>query len=416
MAGNKNSISRKNFLKAAGAVGAGSLLLPLDSLAAAQADSNSTESKSKVVPTRPFGKTDVNVPILCLGGAFGRSSDLLLKQAINMGVSLWDTASVYLRGNSEKAIGKYFAKFPEDRNKVFLLTKTYSVVTNAWDKNLAKSLERMNTSYIDLFLIHSVELFEELLPYKNSALWAEEAKSEGKIRFFGFSTHTNVERNLMKASKCDWIDGIMFSYNFRSMHSEKMKKAIDACSKSGIGLIAMKTQATGHGYIGVSDNITPNKKEQAIFDHFAKKGLTFEQAKLKAVWDDERIASITSAMASMAVLQANVAAAVNNKKLSLHDKKLLDQYAHQTASSYCLGCSSVCESEINNKVPISDVMRFLMYARCYGELGYAKSNFNEIPLNARKRMAHIDYKKAEKNCPQRMEIGRLMREATTELV
>ncbi len=412
MNNNKGSISRRNFLKTAGALGAGSLLLPLDSLTAAKAGSNSKESKSKVVPTRPFGRTGVDVPILCLGHAFGLTSNLLIKQAFNMGVRLWDTASTYLGGDSEKAIGKYFLKFPEDRKKVFLVTKSWSLITNAWSKNLKKSLERMNTSYIDLFLIHGVDLFEELLPYKNSVRWAERAKSEGKIRFFGFSTHTNMERNLMKASKHGWIDGIMFSYNFRNMHSAKMKRAVDACSEAGIGLIAMKTQATGHYF---TDKISPNKKEQAIFDHFAKKGLTFEQAKLRAVWDDERIASITSGITNMTTLQANVAAALNSMKLSLHDRKLLDQYAHQTASYYCLGCSSICESEIDDEVPISDVMRFLMYARCYGELENAKSNFNEIPVKVRKRMAHIDYKEAEKKCPQRMEIGRLMREAKLEL-
>ena len=406
------SISRRKFLKTAGAVGAGSLLLPLNSLTAAQAKSNSKEAKLKVVPTRPFGKSGVDVPILCLGSAFGMSSNLFLKQAFNMGVRLWDTASTYLGGDSEKAIGKYFLKFPEDRKKVFLVTKSWSLITNAWSKNLKKSLERMNTSYIDLFLIHGIDLFEELLPYKNSVRWAERAKSERKIRFFGFSTHTNMERNLMKASKHGWIDGIMFSYNFRNMHSEKMIRAIEACSKAGIGIIAMKTQATGHYF---TDKIAPNKKEQAIFDHFAKKGLTFEQAKLRAVWDDERIASITSGITNMTTLQANVAAALNSMKLSLHDKKILDQYAYQTASYYCLGCSSICESEIDDEVPISDVMRFLMYARCYGELENAKSNFNEIPVNVRKRMARIDYKNAEKKCPQRMEIGRLMREAKSEL-
>ena len=408
----KGSISRRNFLKTAGALGAGSLLLPLESLTAARAESNTKESKSKVVPTRPFGKTGVDVPILCLGHAFGLSSNLLIKQAFNMGVRLWDTASTYLGGDSEKAIGKYFAKFPEDRKGVFLVTKSWSLVANAWGKNLKKSLERMNTSYIDLFLIHGIDLFEELLPYKNSVRWAERAKSEGKIRFFGFSTHTNMERNLMKASKHGWIDGIMFSYNFRNMHSKKMKKAIDACSKAGIGLIAMKTQASGHYF---ADKIAPNKKEQEFFDHFAKKGLTVEQAKLKAVWDDERIASITSGITNMAILQANVAAAVNDIKLSWRDKQLMNQYARYTASNYCTGCASICETQINNEVPVSDVMRFLMYARCYGELESAKSNFNKLPLNVRKRIAHIDYKEAEKKCPQRMEIGRLMREATTEL-
>jgi predicted aldo/keto reductase-like oxidoreductase len=192
-----------------------------------------------------------------------------------------------------------------------------------------------------------------------------------------------------------------------------MKKAVDACSKAGIGLIAMKTQAKGHGYF--ADKIAPNKKEQAIFNHFEKKGLTLEQAKLKAVWDDERIASITSGITNMAILQANVTAAVNNKRLSLIDRKFLDQYAHQTASFYCFGCSYICESGIEKEVPISDIMRFLMYARCYGELENAKSNYSEIPSSVRKRMAHIDYKEAEKKCPQRIEIGRLMREATTEL-
>ena len=413
MAGNKSLISRRNFLKTTGAVGVGSLLSSFASLSEAHARSETDEGQLKFVPTRPFGKTKVNVPILCLGSAFGLSSNHFLKQAFNMGVRLWDTASTYLGGDSEKAIGKYFTKFPEDRKKVFLVTKSWSLVTNAWDKNLEKSLERMNTSYIDLFLIHGIDLFEELLPYKNSVLWAERAKSEGKIRFFGFSTHTNMERNLMKASKLGWIDGIMFSYNFRNMHSKKMKKAVDACSKAGIGLIAMKTQATGHYF---ADKIAPNKKEQSIFNNFVKKGLTFEQAKLKAVWDDERIASITSGITNMPILEANVAAAVDVMKLSLRDKQLMNQYARHTASNYCAGCALICESEINGEVPISSVMRFLMYARCYGELKSAKSHFNEIPLKVRKRMAHINYKEAEKKCPQRLEIGRLMREATTELV
>jgi aryl-alcohol dehydrogenase-like predicted oxidoreductase len=287
------NFSRRDFLKAASAVGIGSLLSPVESLSDAPATSDSKEKDLDVVPTRPFGKTKVQVPILCLGSAFGRSSDLLLKQAINMGVRLWDTAAMYAGGNSERAIGKYFAKFPEDRKKVFLLTKSYSVKgAGKWNTDLDKSLERMNTSYIDLFLSHAVGNADDLAPpLVNSKLWAEKKKSEGKIRFFGFSTHKNMEENLMKASKFGWIDGIMFSYNFRIMNSEKMKKAVDECSKAGIGLIAMKTQASG--YMGYTEKIAPNAKEQDFFNQLAKKGLTLEQAKLKVVWDDHRITSIT---------------------------------------------------------------------------------------------------------------------------
>ena len=357
--------------------------------------------------TRPFGKTKVDVSILGLGHAFSCSSNLLLKQSLNLGVGLWDTAATYAGGNEEKGIGKYFAKFPEDRKKVFLVTKSSNMNSDHWSTDLDRSLERMNTAYIDLFLVRSVSYAKDLTPPSNDAeLWAEKAKSEGKIRFFGFSTHRVIEENSMQASKFGWIDGIMFSYNFRNMRSENMNKAIDACARAGIGLIAMKTQASGW----------LKEKEETLFNQLAKKGLTIEQAKLKAVWDDQRIACITSAMTNMTILLANVAAAVNNQKLSLHDKQLLDQYARQTASTYCAGCASICESEINDEVPISDVMRFLMYARCYGDRDSAKSLFRELPLKVRKRMPNIDYEKAERKCPQRMEIGRLMREATTELV
>ncbi len=419
---NKGSISRRNFLKTAGALGAGSLLLPLDSLTAARAESNTKESKSKVVPTRPFGETGVDVPILCLGHISPSTSNLFLKQALKMGVGLWDTAANYFGGESERAIGKYFKKFPEDRKKVFLLTKSLSRHPWLWNNDLEKSLERMNTSYIDLFLNHDVNNADNIGSIVGRPeRWAEKVKSEGKIRFFGFSTHKNVEKNLMKASKFGWIDGIMFSYNFRTMHSDKMKKAVDACAKAGIGLIAMKTQASelsgaASGFMGLTGKMVLNEKEQALFSQFAEKGLTFEQAKLKAVWDDERISSITSGMPNMTLLQANVAAAVNDTKLSWQNKQLMNQYARYTASNYCTGCASICETQINKEVPISDIMRFLMYARCYGELENARSQFDEIPLKVRKRMAYIDYKDAEKKCPQRMDIGRLMREATTELV
>jgi len=42
---------------------------------------------------------------------------------LKMGVTYWDTADSYGGGKNEKAIGKYFAKFPNDRKRVFLVTK-----------------------------------------------------------------------------------------------------------------------------------------------------------------------------------------------------------------------------------------------------------------------------------------------------
>ena len=224
-----------------------------------------------------------------------------------------------------------------------------------------------------------------------------------------------MENSLLAAAKLGWIDGIMLTYNYRLMVKDKMKRAVDACVKAGIGLTAMKTQAafSANFYSSIGSETDDALK---LTDHFLKKGYTAEQAKLKSVWENPNIASICSAMPNMTILRANVAATLNKNQLSEGDKQRLKQYAQQTAPGYCAGCADICESAINSEAPIFNVMRFLMYARCYGELEIAKSHFNELPLKVRKRMAQINYKKAELKCPQRMDIGRLMREASTDLI
>ena len=123
------------------------------------------------------------------------------------------------------------------------------------------------------------------------------------------------------------------------------------------------------------------------------------------------LAGICSEMPNTTILMSNVAAALNKTKLSAMDKKLLYQYARETRSNYCAGCSAVCESWIEGKVPIGDVMRYLMYCRSYGDRNRAVVEFKKIPANVRNQLAGLDYSAAERQCPQKMEIGKLMREA-----
>ncbi len=409
MSNKEGTYSRRDFLKTAGAVGIGSMLSPIESITNGQESSSPNESPVNVVPTRPFGKTGVDVSILSLGGAFHYSNLLLMKQALDMGVTYWDTSPGYGGGQSEAGIGKYFEKFPEDREKVFLVTKADIFDPPHMTKSLNQSLESMNTSFVDLYFLHGISNPDEA--DKKIKAWADEARSQGKIRFFGFSTHSNMEDCLLGAAKLGWIDGIMLTYNFRVMHSDKMKKAVDNCYRAGIGLTAMKTQSTGWG----SKGGPLNDKERALLNRFERKGLSSGQAKLKAVWDDDRIASICSYMTNMRYLSENASAAMDNKKLSDHDIDCLKDYARKTASSYCAGCKHICESITDGKVPISAVMRYLMYSRCYGESERAKSAFNKLPSEVRGRMAVMDFRDAENRCPQGMPIGRLIREAVIEL-
>ena len=391
--------SRRDFLKATGTAGLGAVIAPIDQIA------NATETKNKV-PVRSFGKTGVKVSILSLGGMFDiASNQIMMKQAVRWGVTYWDTADCYQRG-SETGIGKYFKKYPKERNSIFLVTKSDARNPKGMTRLLNRSMEKMNTNYIDLYFIHGINDIDEL--DERTKTWAEKAKAEGKIRLFGFSTHRNMETCMLEAAKLGWIDGIMMTYNFRLMHTDRMKRAIDACVKAGIGLTAMKTQGGG----SVKTN---TDTELQMAGRFLQKGFTDAQAKLMAVWQNPHISSICSQMPNMTILKANVAAASNRTDLSVRDTDFLHRYAWETHSDYCAGCTKICESNVEMDVPIGDVMRYLMYFRSYNEFDYAAAQFKTIPENIRLKMVNLDYSLAEQRCPQQMAIGKLMREAVKEL-
>ena len=394
----ENHWSRRDFLKATGAAGLSAVMAPVDQFA------NASDEQS-IVPTRPFGKSGVNVSTLSLGGMFDIASNrMMMKQAMRWGVTYWDTADCYQRG-SERGIGKYFNKYPEDRKKIFLVTKSDARKPKDMSRLLDRSLDRMKTDYIDLYFVHALHSIDEL--DRNIRSWAEKAKAAGKIRLFGFSTHSNMEKCMLAAAELGWIDGIMMTYNYRLMHTDPMKRAMDACEKAGIGLTAMKTQGGG----SVKTN---TDAELQMAGRFLQKGFTDAQAKLMAVWQNPNIASICSQMPNMSILMANVAAALDRTELSARDTEMLQRYARETRSNYCTGCTAICESAVADNIPIGDTMRYLMYSRSYGDRNYAAAEFKKIPHKIRRQMVSVDYSLAEKNCPQRLAISRLMHEALKE--
>ena len=396
-------LSRREWLKGAGAAGLGSVLLATGVTARASGEKPAESSKPRVIPTRPFGKTGVQVSCLALGGMFDiPSNQLMLKQAIKWGVTYWDTADCYLGGKSEKGIGKFFSRHPEARKKIFLVTKSDARDPSGMTRLLNRSLERMKTDYIDLYFIHALSDIGEV--NAETRRWVEQAKTQGKIRFFGFSTHKNMEKCMQDAAKLGWIDGIMMSYNFRLMHTKEMRAAVEACVRAGIGLTAMKTQ--GGGPVRAE-----SETELELAGRFLKQGFTDKQAKLLAVWEDAHIASLCSQMPNLTVLMSNVDAACKQQTLSAGDKKLLEQYAHETTGTYCAGCAHLCEPVLEGDVPISDVMRYLMYHRHYAENDQARALLAELPEEICHRLLSLDFTPAEQRCPRGLKIGKLMRQA-----
>ena len=396
-------LSRRNFIKTIGLAGIASTGLDVGKAGAAPEQADAGKS---VLPRRKLGKTGVEVSVLTLGGMFDTiNNQLLLRQARTWGVNFWDTAEAYGNGLSEEGYGRFFARNPDVRKEIFLTTKLRPRDPGAMTEGLEACLKRLSTDYVDLFYLHAIDDFSQIASPKPFKQWASEMKKAGKIKFFGFSSHSNMEDNLLSAAKEDWIDVVMFTYNFRVMNTEKMKKAIAACVDKGIGLVAMKTQ-------GGKQEKTESEAELKFAERFLERGFTDKQAKIMAVLENPHIASICSQMPSLTILSANVAAARNQTSLSRSDFELLERFAAETQESYCAGCGRICHEAVGGAVPVSDIMRCLMYYRDYGEHGLAREVYAGLPVQARERLTQVDYSLAEKACPQKLAISRLMQEAS----
>jgi predicted aldo/keto reductase-like oxidoreductase len=149
---------------------------------------------------------------------------------------------------------------------------------------------------------------------------------------------------------------------------------------------------------------------------FIQKGFTDNQAKLMAVWQDKRIASICSQMPNLTILATNAVAAVEKTRFSRSDRNLLAHYARETSADYCAGCERLCSKALPARVPVGDIMRCLMYYHSYQDYALARSTFETLPTHTRALLTRLDFSNAEKACPRKLPIGKLLREATSLFV
>jgi aryl-alcohol dehydrogenase-like predicted oxidoreductase len=207
------------------------------------------------IPLKKFGKTDVQLSALGLGGHhLGSAKDEqtaveIVHQAVDGGVTFFDNCWEYNRGKSEDYLGK---GLKGRRDKVFLMTK---VCTHGRDATLAtqmleQSLRRLQTDHLDLWQIHGVSFANdaELFIRPNGAAEALlKAKKEGKVRFVGFTGHKDPEYHLAMLNTGFPFDAVQmpinpFDYHFRSFE----KEVLPVLLQRGIAPLAMKPIG-GHG-------------------------------------------------------------------------------------------------------------------------------------------------------------------------
>ncbi len=418
----QSKINRRSFLKGIGAAGlapavagiTGNFALAEEKTNPNTAEKPQQEAQYPQVPKRKFGKTGVEVSILGLGTMFNLvDNQIILRNMVKWGATYWDTANSYAGGNSELGIGKYLEKNPEARERLFIASKASGARTvKDIENRLQSSLKRMNTNYIDLY--HAPHGASELRQFTDELKqWVESAKKRNLIRFFGFSTHKNMAKCLAAAAKLDWIDAIMTSYNFRLMQDQELQNAIEVCHQAGKAIIAMKT--TGKTTIRWYRLSIETEADKKLVDNFLQRGFTEEQAALKLVLQDERISTAAVQMENVAVLTANVAAALDKTELTDADKKVFKEYAHETCRGYCAGCAEICDSALADTPYVSDIMRYLMYYNSYGDKERARKLFAQIPSAVRSKLLNVDYSRAEATCPQGLPIRNCIAEAVHKL-
>lgn len=390
------TINRRGFLQATGVLGL-TALVGGSSLFA-------THTPQPKLGRRKFGKTGVEVPVLGLGAMFDTVvNPVILQQCYDNGVLYWDTAASYAKGQSEIGIGLFFEKHPEVRKNIFLVTKAKAHSPEEMTKSLDRSLERMKTDCVDLFFFHGIDNISAIEKPEMKA-WAENAKKAGKIRFVGFSTHTNMEQCLLGTPKLGWVDGIMLTYNYTNMRTPEMKRAMDACHEAGVGLTAMKVMALGQ-------RKSAGTNTEILLEPLTAKGFTPGQAKIKAVLENAQLACACVQMQNLQIFQENFAAATDMKPLTVADREALRRYAEANCTNYCAGCARRCETALANTIPVRDVLRYQMYHESYGMTDEARESLAALPSEVLDRLTGTDFSPAEKVCPNRLPLAQLMRQA-----
>lgn len=388
----KGRFTRRQFLTTSAALGAGALLP--GSLTAEEV----AKAVKAAMPTKILGKTGARVTALGFGSALNVTPPLL-NIALAEGVTYIDTAQGYGNGNSEKNIGSILERNGR-RKDCFIVTKSEDHSVEGFASSLVNdSLPRLRTDHVDLYYLHNLGSPDRLDDEMKQT--TERLKKEKKIRFFGFSSHhDNMVPTLNKAAEVGFVDAIMFKYNFRDYDDAELNKAMDKCAQAGIGLVAMKTQG---GAVSFQNRVDP----------FTEKGFNKHQACLKAVWADDRIHCIVSAMKNLSQLKQNAQAA-RRPSMGLLERQLLDEYAAETSHLYCRGCAHNCEGCVDAPLQIADTLRYRMYGENYGDRQEARRLFSQLPTRAR-AIAGVDFTAAEAACPYNVPIGALMRDAAAKL-
>ena len=307
--------------------------------------------KKPTLEYRTLGKTGLKVTVVSMG-VMNCSNPAVLHRAFDLGINFYDTADCYMRGHNEEMVGK---AFESKRQKVFIQTKVHVHDEKQMRTSVERSLRRLQTDYVDVLVWHGHSSPEEVSDPRLFEFMSK-MKKEGKTRFAGFSTHRNMAALLREAAKSNFHDVALVSYNFT--HSKDLKEAVALAAQTGIGIVAMKTQAGGY------------KKAKM-------EGLSPHQAALKYILVDQNVTAAVPGVTTME--QIEECAAVMGSSLSKKDTSELKQYHSFLQGRICTMCGG-CKGECPYGVLRSDLLRVVMYYDGYQNNGLIEEALEKTQL------------------------------------
>lgn len=177
----------------------------------------------------------------------GTDNDAMISKAIDSGINLFDTADLYEKGENEKLLG---AALKGKRKEVLISTKVgnrWKEDGSGWEwcprkeyilKAVDASLKRLQTDYIDLYLLHGGTMDD---PMDESIEAFERLVDMGKIRSYGLSSiRPNVIREFVNRSN---IAAVMTQYSLLDRRPEE--ETLSLLLDSNIGILARGSMAGG---------------------------------------------------------------------------------------------------------------------------------------------------------------------------
>ncbi|MDR3222807.1 MAG: aldo/keto reductase [Methanobrevibacter sp.] len=318
-----------------------------------------------------------------------------IRMAIDNGVNYFDTA--YMYPQSEEILGKILLDGYRERVKI--ATKVQISKINSREdinKIFQKQLTRLQTDYIDYYLLHDIDIENwEKFREMNLLSFIKDEQNKGRIKNFGFSFHGNINNFKKILDDYDW-DMILIQYNYIDENYQVGKEGLEYAASKGVGIVIMEPLRGG-----LLINKLSNESKKLI-ESFSIKRSPAEWA-LRWLWNDEKVDVVVSGMSTQEDIVENTAIASEMKPNSLNENEL--ELINKLKNSFkdniavdCTGCGYCLPCQYGVDIPLS--FSFLNDKVLFGGVRFPVFYLLKTMENKSYASACVKCGACEKKCPQ----------------